>query len=135
MARREGRRAPEDTALVTSPLGEAELNTVGYVVSRYGSLTGKDLEHLTHSETPWQTANRMRQPGGRVAIKQEWIRDYFLTDGNPAAGEETAPLDSQAVSDWLARAQEMPVDPGLPDDRDKLLAMRAEVAARPSRAA
>jgi hypothetical protein len=80
----EGRRPPV-------PLGEAELNTVGYVVSRYGALTGKDLENLTHSETPWRTANRLRQPGWRVTIRPEWIRDYFRTDGNPAAGEEEVP--------------------------------------------
>ncbi len=30
-------------------LSEAELNTVGYVISRYGALTGADLEHLTRS--------------------------------------------------------------------------------------
>ena len=40
-----------------APLGEAELNTVGYVVSRYGALSGTDLRHLTHSERPWQDAN------------------------------------------------------------------------------
>src|SRR3954454_3562950 len=29
-------------------LGEAELNTVGYVLSRYGRLSGRDLEVLSH---------------------------------------------------------------------------------------
>jgi uncharacterized phage-associated protein len=29
-------------------LTEAQLNTVGYVLSRYGALTGQDLENLTH---------------------------------------------------------------------------------------
>ncbi|HYN96992.1 MAG TPA: type II toxin-antitoxin system antitoxin SocA domain-containing protein [Pilimelia sp.] len=115
-------------------LGEAGLNTVGYVVSRYGSLTGKDLENLSHSETPWQTANRVRQPGGRVTIRQEWIREYFLTDGNPAAGEEDVPLDSEAVAEWLAGAQEPPAEPGRAPDRDRLLAMRAAIAARLARA-
>src|SRR5918998_5536593 len=37
-------------------LTEAELNTIGYVVSRYGGLSGNDLERLTHSEDPWLTA-------------------------------------------------------------------------------
>src|SRR5437773_4537685 len=32
-------------------LDEAQLNTIGYVISRYGALTGRDLENLTHSET------------------------------------------------------------------------------------
>lgn len=121
---------PDEALLRGSELGEAELNTIGYVVSRYGALTGKDLEHLTHSETPWQTANRIRQPGGRVTIRPEWIRDYFLTDGNPSAGEEEVPLDSEAVAQWLVGAHEPPAQPGLPDDREELLAMRAEILAR-----
>src|SRR3954465_4039765 len=41
---------------------EAQLNTIGYVVSRYGALTGLDLENLTHSETPWQRADSNRRP-------------------------------------------------------------------------
>jgi uncharacterized phage-associated protein len=111
-------------------LGEAELNTIGYVVSRYGALTGRDLEHLTHSETPWQTANRTRHPGGRVTIRPEWIRDYFRTDGNPAAGEEEIPLDSESVAQWLGGAHEPSAEPERPDDRAALLTMRAEISAR-----
>ena len=42
---------------------EAVLNTVGYVVSRCGALSGKDLEHLTHEEAPWLQANEHREPG------------------------------------------------------------------------
>jgi uncharacterized phage-associated protein len=120
---------PDEPGLAAAPPGEAELNTVGYVVSRYGALTGKDLEHLTHSETPWQTANKMRQPGGRVTIRPEWIRDYFRTDGNPAAGEEEIPLDSNAVSEWLTNALP-PTAPGEADETPALLAMRAEILAR-----
>jgi uncharacterized phage-associated protein len=121
---------PEEAELRGAQLGEAELNTIGYVVSRYGTLTGKDLENLTHSETPWQTANRIRQPGGRVTIRREWIRDYFLTDGNPAAGEEEIPLDSEAVTEWLAGVQEPSAELERPDDREALLAMRADIVAR-----
>jgi uncharacterized phage-associated protein len=115
-------------------LNEGALNTIGYVVSRYGALTGKDLENLTHSETPWQTANRIRQPGGRVTIRPEWIRDYFRTDGNPAAGEDETPLDSEAVSEWLASAEEPSPEPDRPDDREAILAMREELLARLKRA-
>jgi uncharacterized phage-associated protein len=121
---------PEEVELRGAQLGEAELNTIGYVVSRYGTLTGKDLENLTHSETPWQTANRIRQPGGRATIRREWIQDYFPTDGNPAAGEEEIPLDSEAVAEWLAGVREPSAEPRRPDDRDALLAMRADIVAR-----
>lgn len=37
-------------------LGEAELNTVGFVASRYGGLAAEDLEDLVHSEEPWERA-------------------------------------------------------------------------------
>src|SRR5947207_3630527 len=35
-------------------LSEGQLNTIGYVVSRYGALTGRDLENLAHTEAPWR---------------------------------------------------------------------------------
>jgi uncharacterized phage-associated protein len=122
--------SPEGADSGPAELDEAQLNTIGYVVSRYGALTGKDLEHLTHSETPWQTADRIRRPGGRVAIRLDWIREYFRTDGNPAAGEEDIPLDSEAVAAWLSDATEPAAEPGRPDDRAALQAMRAEILAR-----
>jgi uncharacterized phage-associated protein len=43
-------------------LTEAELNTVGYVVNRYGALSGRDLEILTHHEDPWLRADLGREP-------------------------------------------------------------------------
>jgi uncharacterized phage-associated protein len=62
-------------------LTEAELNTVGYVISRYGALSGRDLEILTHHEDPWLRANELREPGGRVRIEREWMAEYFAADG------------------------------------------------------
>jgi uncharacterized phage-associated protein len=44
-------------------LGEAELNTIGYVVSRYGALTGLDLEHLTPRRGPLATRRPGTSPG------------------------------------------------------------------------
>jgi uncharacterized phage-associated protein len=85
-------------------LGEAELNTIGYVVSRYGALTGSDLENLTHSEEPWQRADSSRRPRGSVRIRQEWLTDYFRTRGAADTEDEDAPLDSAAVTDWLSGA-------------------------------
>jgi uncharacterized phage-associated protein len=58
-------------------LDESELNTIGYVISRYGGLTGLDLEHLTHAEDPWRLADRDRRAGESVRIEREWMRDYF----------------------------------------------------------
>ena len=37
-------------------LGAGQLNTIGYVISRYGRLTAHDLELLSHAEDPWRAA-------------------------------------------------------------------------------
>jgi uncharacterized phage-associated protein len=82
-------------------LDEAQLNTIGYVVSRYGALSGADLEHLTHSETPWREADRSRRPGESVRIPPESIRDYFQSADEDEGDAQTPPPDSHAVSTWL----------------------------------
>jgi uncharacterized phage-associated protein len=84
-------------------LTEAELNTIGYVVSRYGALTGLDLENLTHSEAPWQQADGRRRPHESVRIEPEWLIGYFRING-AADEEDGVPLDSDAVTRWLAEA-------------------------------
>lgn len=63
-------------------MDEPHLNTIGYVLSRYGALTGQDLENLTHSEAPWQLADSGRRPGESAGIKLEWIKKYFRTSGS-----------------------------------------------------
>lgn len=110
-------------------LTEAQLNTVGYVLSRYGALTGRDLETLSHNQTPWLRADRRRTPGRSVRIEVEWIRDYFLGD----AEEYEIPLDSDEVRKVLATAADEPIDRDHPDDLERLAAMREEVLARTSR--
>jgi uncharacterized phage-associated protein len=102
-------------------LDEAALNTVGYVLSRYGSSTGADLEHMTHSETPWRLADAARQPGDSALIRPEWMRDYFRTDGAPGADEDEVPLDSGAVSAVIRDAASQPGS-GHVDDLEDLRA-------------
>ncbi len=63
-------------------LTEAELNTIGFVISRYGALSGLDLEHLAHAEDPWLLADRDRPQGGSVRIERDWMRDYFRSIGD-----------------------------------------------------
>ena len=104
-------------------LDEAQLNTIGYVISRYGSLTGQDLENLTHSETPWQLANAGRRPRESARIEREWIKDYFRTNG--AADDETDTdvlLDSAVVTSWLRDAKSRRAEPVTPDSVEKLQA-------------
>ena len=105
----------------TAELGEAELNTIGYVVSRYGALSGTDLEHLTHSEPPWQLANATRALRGSARIKGEWMRDYFRGAGAAGADADGVALfDSTAVTDLLAGADERRQDVLHQDDLDEI---------------
>lgn len=111
-----------DVAMVHSDLTEAQLNTVGYVVSRYGALTGLDLEHLTHSEAPWQFANRDRGPGESARIEVEWIERYFTTRGVSGGDEDDVLLDSASVRQWLQDAQARRAKPARPDSPEEILA-------------
>jgi uncharacterized phage-associated protein len=104
------------------PLDEAALNTIGYVLSRYGALTGLDLENLTHSEAPWQQANRARRPGESARIEQDWIREYFRTAGTADDEEDEPLLDSAAVREWLQDAAARRTAPARSDTREELRA-------------
>lgn len=102
----------------STSLGEAELNTVGYVLSRYGRLSGRDLEILSHAEDPWQRADRSRRPGGSARIESEWLRAFFAV----ADEDDEIPLDDEVVSEWLAAARERLERPSVPDDPQRLRA-------------
>jgi uncharacterized phage-associated protein len=110
----ESRPAPRE-------LTEAQLNTVGYVVSRYGALTGRDLETLTNSEDPWRQADRDRRPGESARIELDWIRDYFATDHE----EDQIPLDSAQVREWIAGAHARSQDFVKPDSPEEIRARLA----------
>lgn len=72
-----------DTAVAgVVALPEAALNTIGYVLHRYGGMTGRDLIRLTHGESPWLDADRGRPPGGRRTISTESMRTYFVAAGD-----------------------------------------------------
>jgi len=103
-------------------LDEAQLNTVGYVLSRYGALTGLDLENLTHSERPWQRADQGRRPNTSARIEPEWIREYFSTSGAADDSTDEARLDSTAVSQWLRDAEKRRQEPARPDNPEELRA-------------
>lgn len=119
---REGTAAPSGAALT-----EAQLNTIGYVVSRYGGLTGADLERLTHTEPPWQDADRARRPKSSAKISVESLRAYF---GSAASGDDDdegdgAPMpDSADIAEWLARVTAPPPAGGT---RDSIESLRARL--------
>jgi len=110
----------------TSKLGEAELNTVAYIVYRYGNNTGKDLERLSHAEDPWLEANRHRCPGGSVPLDREVMVRFFK--GNGGVPDETTP-NRPAIRQMLREAAERPVERGKPLNREEMRAALAEVRA------
>ncbi len=105
-----------------SVLDEGALNTVGYVVSQYGALTGNQLERLTHSEHPWRAGNERRLMGDSDLIELSWIRAFFVraSDDDWAEGEGRA--DGEVVRRWLtATAPPEQLPPARPDSREALL--------------
>lgn len=111
-------------------LGNRELNTVGYVLSRYGKLTGRDLEHLSHSEDPWRDANIDRRPRGAVRIEHDALIRYFQAD------HEESGVPRSVIAEIKRRmALQPPLPP--PSGRGGMEALRAfrdaalaEIAAR-----
>jgi uncharacterized phage-associated protein len=83
-------------------LSEGELNTVGYVVSQYGALTGDQLERLTHTEHPWLAGNERRLVGDSDRIEQAWIRSYFADSARRAHDDDEDAADAAAVQAWLS---------------------------------
>jgi uncharacterized phage-associated protein len=120
----------ENVPRVHCEMDEAQLNTVGYVLSRYGALTGQDLENLTHSEEPWKLADSGRRPGESARIKPEWIKQYFRTSGRAENEEDDVLLDSASVTRWLQGAEQRREAPGRPDSREELVARLEELGVR-----
>lgn len=102
------------------------MNTVGYVVSRYGGLTGRDLEALTHSESPWQRANERRLPGTSSRIELAWMQEHFQVIAAP--DEDEVQLDSAEVTTWLEGAQERRADELRPDSRTEIVGRLQQLA-------
>jgi len=110
-----------------SGMGEAELNTIGYVISRYGELTGRELEILTHGEDPWRRADADRPAGSSARIDPAWIREHFVAAEVIDRAEEPA-LDLAEVGALLAGAEQRRAGPRYPDDLDVLRSRIAELA-------
>lgn len=111
----------ENRGTATPPrqeLGNRELNTVGYVLSRYGKLTGRDLENLSHAEDPWRDANASRRPRGAVRIEHQALVTYFTAD------HEENGMPRELIAEIKRRmAQQPPLPP--PSGRDGMEALRA----------
>jgi uncharacterized phage-associated protein len=105
-----------------SDLDEGALNTIGYVLSRYGALTGNDLKHLTHAETPWVRANERRPVGGRVRIEPQWLAEYFRSEETDPDDPDEIRLDPAVVAELLRDAPARREQQATQDSREALLA-------------
>jgi uncharacterized phage-associated protein len=100
------------------PLDNGQLNTVAYVVSRYGRLTRHDLELLTHAEAPWLGADQGRPPSSSSRIEPESIRSFFASEGGPDA--DLPWPSSEDVSRLAAGARDRRAAPAANDDLAEL---------------
>jgi uncharacterized phage-associated protein len=118
-----------DTPAGAVKMTEGQLNIIGYVASRYGKMTGRELEILTHGESPWQRADESRIPGTSARIELEWIREHFVA-AEIADREDEPVFGTDDVSRFIADARERLTRPAGADDPDRLRAKYADLAAR-----
>lgn len=122
----------DDTPRTHHEMNEAQLNTVGYVLSRYGALTGQDLETLTHVEEPWRLADSGRRSGESARIEPKRIKQYFRSSSNADGQGDEVLLDSASVTQWLQDAEKRREDPVRPDSPEELMTRLEELRARPT---
>lgn len=115
-------------------LDQAALNTVGYVLSRYGALTGRDLEILTHGQSPWIDArarghaNADPSPKIHLAELTAYFRESFDRDDDDLPVPDAALLDD-ALRGAATRLSEV----RRPDDLDRLRTRVSELSAARAR--
>lgn len=112
----------------SAPLDDDALNVVGYVVSRYGMLSGRQLIHLTHGEAPWIEVSewdRLDQ-----TISHESLARFFSSDEDAQRADAVvaAALADPSRAPLLRDAAErLRTAPGQIDDpaeiRSRLLAL------------
>ncbi len=117
-------KAEKDARLpeVTKPLDAGQLNTIGYVVSRYGRLTSHDLELLSHAEDPWRAADASRAAGGTVRIETDDIREFFRVAGGP---ERDLPWPAmEDIAGLVVGSEQRRASAPVPDDLGELARRR-----------
>lgn len=105
-------------------LGNGRLNTIGYVLSRYASLSPADLRTLVQASTPWQLARKT----GDNLIDPARMREWFRRDD-----ERNDPEDDRPTADMIAEFRAKygrpipPTDLGEPEDPDDFRALAAQL--------
>lgn len=78
---------------------EGPLNTVGYVLSRYGNLSPADLRTLVQASQPWQLAAKA---DGEPRIEWAWLTDWFRRPDETDDADNNRPTTTQLTA-WRAR--------------------------------
>lgn len=121
------RNSDESVESGDGELDEGQLNTIGYVVSHYGSLSGNELQRLTHTEEPWMVANRIRVEQGEPSVKIPFdALCTFFSEVDADEEEERLWPDPASVAAW--RSHVNPIPPGNADV-DSLDEVRARLHA------
>lgn len=112
---------------------EGALTTIGFVLSRYGRLSGAQLERLSHTERPWLDADKVREDQARPSVRIEVgaIADYFVEQAELEEAERFAVDPHQkevALKDASEFAAQVADSPAKADNRARLRQLRAGLA-------
>jgi hypothetical protein len=123
-------RGPEvaglDPAPDTAGMDNRELNTVGWVLSRYGNLPLRDLGTLIRAQSPYQLAEAGRLPGQAATVDVDVMRRHFAAaEVAERRTEGITPQVEAAVAALLVGAKERTTEPLQVDDLDTLRARAA----------
>jgi hypothetical protein len=103
-------------------LDQAALNTVGCVLSRYGRLSGRDLEILSHGETPWAAARARAALAGERSPKltRSDLTAFFRSNDDSDEIADPGRAPSPEVARLLRGARERLSQSAKPDDVARL---------------
>lgn len=107
-------------------LSNAHLNTVDYVISRYGNLSAADVRTLVRGTDPWQLATRRTED---LRIELAWMQDAFRRAASRVEEGELV-LSREQIRDLATRAAAQSVGPGKTTTREDLLARVAAARER-----
>lgn len=74
---------------------EAGLDSIGYVLERYGALSPADLRTLVQASTPWQLA---RKSSDHPRIAWTWLTDWFRRPAETDDPDDERPNRAQTAA-------------------------------------
>jgi len=107
-------------------LDDRQLNTIGYVASRFGSISEADLIYMTHAEVPWQEADRRRHfRRGDDQIPMDALHAFFRDRVATDAAAAEIQIDPADLAREVALAS---ANIGRPGRRDSVEGVFARLA-------